>query len=168
MDRFARERQLGQLQAPTRLFVWPFEMMLRLQANMVSAIRESTESWAERRQEAADDAVRSFERLIHCKDIGEAVTIQQEWLEGTIQRVSEDFSAFANQNAAISRDAASSAREAGTRTFYGARAAARQVARAGESSHAEEESDTEGEAEGELEGTAQHRTRGRSRERHRK
>jgi hypothetical protein len=165
VNRFVRERQLGTHQAPARLFVWPFEMMLRLQANMAGAIRESTENWMERRQKAAGDALEALERLIHCNDIGEAVAIQQEWLEGTIQRASDDIDAFANQGAAISREAASSAQEAGTRTFYSAHAAARQAEdQTGESLRAGGGRERKSEAEGKHQ--AHQTTRRRSRERH--
>lgn len=166
MDRYERQRQPGFEQVPGRLFVWPFEIMLRFQAHVVSSIRESTESWMERRQQAADGAIEALERLMQCRDIGEAITIQQEWLEETFQRASEDIDTFAKQGAAISHEAASSTKETGSKAFYGARAAARQLQRAGESLQAEGEREAEDETEGKHQ-TARHGTRRRSREHHR-
>lgn len=162
MARSEAERRLGPARAPARLFVWPFEMMLRLQANMVNAMRESTGSWIGRRQEAADDAVETFERLIYCQDVGEALAIQQEWLEGTMRRVNDDIEGFAKQGAALSHEAASSAQEAGTRSFHNARAAMRQ---AGESVQAGREPEHAG-AEGKN-GTAHRTSRRRGRAHHR-
>ena len=165
MDRNVRERQLNIGQTPARLFVWPFEMMLRLQASMAGTIRESTETWMERRQEAADDAVQAFEQLVHCTDISEAITIQQVWFERAIKRIDDDIGLFAKQSATISRQAASSAEEAGSRSFYGARTMAQQVQEAGQSLRAEGGPETEGEPEGEH-GSGQQITRRRSRGRH--
>ncbi|HXR86262.1 MAG TPA: phasin family protein [Stellaceae bacterium] len=114
-------------QPTARLFAWPLEMMLRFNANVANAIQENTVSWAQRRQQAAEDAVETFERLVHCRDIGEAVSIQQEWVENNIRRLDEDFGALAHQGATLSRRAASTARDAVGKSANVARAGARQA-----------------------------------------
>ena len=133
MKDFARESLLSYDLPPTRMFVWPWEMMLRFNASMANAIQESTVNWAQRRQEAAEEAVETFERLVHCRDLGEAVSIQQEWVENNIRRLDEDFGALAQQGANLSHRAASSAREAVGKSSHAARLGAHQVEETAES-----------------------------------
>jgi hypothetical protein len=127
MKNFARESLLSSDQPSARMFVWPLEMMLRFNASIANAIQESTVSWAQRRQEAADNAVETFERLVHCQDLGEAVSIQQEWVENNIRRLDQDFGALTDQGANLSHRAASTARDAVGKSSHAARAGARQI-----------------------------------------
>jgi hypothetical protein len=125
MRDFAKESLLSFDQPPTRMFMWPWEMMLRFNASMANAIQESTVTWAQRRQEAAEKAVETFERLVHCHDLGEAVSIQQEWVENNIRRLDEDFGAIAQQGATLSHRATTTARDALGKSSDVARAGAR-------------------------------------------
>ena len=127
MRNFAREALLSPDQPPTRMFVWPFEMMLRFNATIANAIQESTVSWAQRRQKAAEDAIETFERLVHCHDLSEAVSIQQEWVENNIRRLDEDFGALAHQGANLSHRAASTARDVVGKSSHAARLGAHQA-----------------------------------------
>jgi len=143
MKNLARESLMSD-QPPARMFVWPLETMLRFNASMANAIQEVTVNWAQHRQEAANDAIESFERLVHCRDLGEMVSIQQEWVENSIRRIDKDFGALAHQGANISHQAASTSREVIGKTADAARASARQaeetaepMAREGESENAE-------------------------------
>ena len=149
MKDFAKESLLSYELPPTRMFVWPWEMMLRFNASMASAIQESTVNWAQRRQEAADEAVETFERLVQCRDLGEAVSIQQEWVENNIRRLDEDFGALADQGANLSHRAASGARDAVGKSSHAARAGARQI---------EESAEATGRAGEEAEQSARHET----------
>ena len=72
MDRFAKETSVFPQLQLARLSVWPLEMMLRSQANLASATQ---------------DAFAAFDRLIHCRNIGEAVAIQQQWFNSSIRRL---------------------------------------------------------------------------------
>jgi len=160
MKEFARESLLSFDQPPARMFAWPLEMMLRFNASMANAIQESTVNWAQRRQEAAEDAVETFERLVHCRDLGEAVSIQQEWVENNIRRLDEDFGALAHQGANLSHRAASSARDAVGKSSHAARAGARQAEETAESM-AREGEEAEQSARHESEGS-HHRGRARN------
>ena len=144
MKDFARGSLLSADQPPARMFVWPLEMMLRFNANVANALQETAMSWAQRRQEAADDAIETFERLVHCRDIGEAVSIQQEWVENNIRRLDEDFGALAHQGANLSRRAAVTAREAVGKSSDAARAGARHGEHAVDSMRREGEEAQEG------------------------
>ena len=160
MKEFARESLLSFDQPPARMFAWPLEMMLRFNASVANAIQESTVNWAQRRQEAAEDAVETFERLVHCRDLGEAVSIQQEWVENNIRRLDEDFGALAHQGANLSHRAASSARDAVGKSSHAARAGARQAEETAESM-AREGEEAEQSARHESEGS-HHRGRARN------
>jgi len=164
MRGFAREPLLSADQPPTRMFVWPFEMMLRFQANVANAIQETTVSWAQRRREAAQDVVETFERLVHCRDIGEAVSIQQEWLENNLRRLDEDFDALAHQGANLSHRAAASAREAVGQSSDAARAGARQAEQVGESVRRQGEEAQKSQQEGARQETEEATRHGRARD----
>jgi len=164
MKDFARESLLSFDQPPARMFAWPLEMMLRFNASVANALQESTVNWAHRRQEAAEDAVETFDRLVHCRDLGEAVSIQQEWVENNIRRLDEDFGAIAHQGANLSRRAASTARDAVGRSSEVARAGARQAEETAESVGREGE---EAEQSGRQETEETHR-RGRGRNNHKR
>lgn len=111
MKRFATESPLSFDQPAARMFMWPFEMMLRFQANIARSVQDSTVGWAQRRQEAADDAMETFDRLIHSRDLGEAVTIQQKWLDNSIRRLDEDFNWFASEGSKLAHKATATARQ---------------------------------------------------------
>jgi hypothetical protein len=124
MKRFGRDASSPFDGGSARMFVWPFEMMLRFNANMANALHESTVAWAERRQEAAEQTADAFERLVQSRDLVEAVTIHQEWLENSIRRLDEDVNAAANQGTKIARGATSTAKEGIQRTSDATRAGA--------------------------------------------
>ena len=75
----------------------PIETILRLNAGVISAFQSATVSWIQRRQEAAKEGIESFGKLVCCRDIGEAMAIQREWVERSLHRLDEDFSAFAKR-----------------------------------------------------------------------
>jgi len=110
MDRNAREPS-GSVE---RLFALPVEIMLQFQTNVASAIQASSVRWLQRRQEAMDDALNTFDRLIRSRDIGEALAIQQQWFNNNIRRLGGAYEALAGQTAAVSREAVSSAQESVT------------------------------------------------------
>lgn len=131
MKRFARETPSSFDLPPAHLFFWPLEMMLRFQANVVNTLHETTAAWAQRRQEAAENAIETFDRLVHSGGIGEVITIQQQWFEGSIRRFDEDLNAIAIQSANMSPanmsyKAAADASEAVSRSVDAVREDARQ------------------------------------------
>lgn len=54
------------------LFTQPIEIFLWLNAGVINVFQSATVSWMQRRQEAARDAIASFEKLVHSRDFGEA------------------------------------------------------------------------------------------------
>jgi hypothetical protein len=131
MKNFARESPFSV--PPPRMFVWPLEMMLRFNASIANAVQESTVTWAQRRQEATKNAAETFERLIRCRDLGEAVSIQQEWIENNIRRLDENFGALADQGAKLAHRGASTARDATGESSNAAQAVMREADETAES-----------------------------------
>jgi hypothetical protein len=89
------------------IFVQPIEIMLRFNAGIINAFQSATLGWVQRRQEAARDAIESFGKLAHCRDIGEAVAIQRAWVQRSMHRLDEDFSPLAIQTPDMLQEAAS-------------------------------------------------------------
>jgi len=158
MKNFARGSPFSDL-TPTRMFVWPLEMMLRFNASIANAVQESTVSWAQRRQEATENAAETFERLVRCRDLGEAVSIQQEWIENNIRRLDENFGALADQGTKLTRRAASTARDA----FGESSNAAREVTREAEETESMVRDSKEAEHSGATPRRAAHRMHHESR-----
>jgi len=79
------------------IFTQPIEIILRFNAGIVNAFQSATVSWMQRRQEAARDTIDSFEKLVCCRDIGEAMTIQREWVKRSMHRLDKDLSPLADQ-----------------------------------------------------------------------
>jgi hypothetical protein len=75
----------------------PIEAAMRFNAGIISAFQSATVSWMQRRQEAAKEGIESFGRLLWCRDIGEVIAIQREWLERSLHRLDEDFHIFSSQ-----------------------------------------------------------------------
>jgi hypothetical protein len=89
------------------IFVQPIEIILRFNAGIVNAFQSATVGWMQRRQEAARDTIESFGKLVHCRDIGEALTIQREWVQRSMHRLDEDLSPLAVQTPDLLHEAAS-------------------------------------------------------------
>lgn len=85
----------------------PIEIILRFNAGIINAFQSATVSWMRRRHEAARDTAESFEKLAHCHDIGEAVTIQREWVRRSLNRLDQDFSPLATQTSDMLHEASS-------------------------------------------------------------
>ena len=139
MKRFARGSPLSFDQPAAYVFMWPIEMMLRFNANVANTFQEAANSWTERRREAAEDAIETFDKLVRSRDLGEAVTVQQEWLENSIRRIDEDFNSFAAETRDFSHRATEGARQAISRSSGVVRDTARAGEDAAESMHREGE-----------------------------
>jgi hypothetical protein len=87
-------------------FTRPIEMILEFNVGIINAFQSATASWMRRRQEAARDTIESFEKLVHCRDIGEAMTVQREWIERSMHRLDEDLNPLASHTDTL-REAAS-------------------------------------------------------------
>ena len=89
MDRFAKETSVYPRQF-ARLSLWPLEMMLQSQANLASATQST---------------LIALSKMTQCRSIGEAVAIQQQWLNGNIRRLGGAFDVSAPQGTGMSHQA---------------------------------------------------------------
>lgn len=79
------------------IFTQPIEMIFRFNAGILSAFQSATLTWMQRRQEAARDTIDSLGKLVHCRNIGEVITIQREWFKRSMHRFDDDLSPLASQ-----------------------------------------------------------------------
>jgi hypothetical protein len=74
-----------------RLAVWPMELWLQWQADLLKAAAPATAEWLTRRREGTAAALETLERLGTCQDIKEVSRIQSEWVEDETKRLETDM-----------------------------------------------------------------------------
>jgi len=94
----------------TRMIGWPVDAWLRCQAGVLKAAEPAATGWIERRREGANAVFSTFEKLAKCSDLQEVVSIQRDWLEGTMRRLDSDLHALADQAVALSQEAMAATR----------------------------------------------------------
>jgi len=96
----------------TQMMARPFEMWLRWHNDMLKAVEPVTLGWLERRREGAGAALEALEKMVRCTDVGEAASIQREWVDGAIKRLTSDIATLTEQTMALSQEAVAVARHA--------------------------------------------------------
>lgn len=96
----------------TRMIGWPVEVWLRAHSGMLKAVEPAATGWIERRREAVNAALDTFEKLSHCNDLQEAASIQRDWFESTMKRFDTDLHAFADHAMALTHECMSATRDA--------------------------------------------------------
>jgi hypothetical protein len=96
----------------TQMCTRPFEAWLRWQADMLKAAEPVAMGWFERQRGATHMALETIEKLSHCGDLNEAVSIQREWFDGAMKRLTADFETLTEQATSLSRDAVAATRNA--------------------------------------------------------
>lgn len=89
----------------TQMMARPFEMWLRWHNDMLKAVEPVTLGWLERRREGAGAALEALEKMVRCIDLGEAASIQREWVDGAIKRLTSDIATLTEQTMALSQEA---------------------------------------------------------------
>jgi len=79
-----------------RLTVWPTELWLQWQADIMKTAASVTTDWLVRRREGAESALRALERLSACHDINEASKVQREWIADEAERLGSDIRALSD------------------------------------------------------------------------
>ena len=87
------------------IFTRPIGIILQFNADVINAFQSATVSWVQRRQEALKDTIAAFEKMGHCQDISEAMTIQREWMKRSMHRLDEDFSSLTSQTSDMLQEA---------------------------------------------------------------
>ena len=94
------------------LWTRPMETWLQWQADMLRDVEVVAAGWFERRREAAQATLETIEKLSHCSDLGKAASIQGEWFDGSVKRLTSDFEAFTEHARTLWQDAAAATRKA--------------------------------------------------------
>jgi hypothetical protein len=103
---------LSRIEGMTQIWTRPLEACLRWQAEMLKATEPMAIGWFERQLEATHMTLDTVERLSRCSDLGEAATIQREWIDGTVKRLTTELAKFTEQATSLSREAVSATRDA--------------------------------------------------------
>jgi hypothetical protein len=77
------------------------------QAELFEQFDHIATEWLGRRREALDATRRSIEQLKTCGEMGDFLRVQQEWVEGSMRRLTEDLTEFAKVAFAVPQVAAS-------------------------------------------------------------
>jgi hypothetical protein len=80
---------------------WPLEHWLQFQADLFRAAQPALLGWVDRRCEGSEAALQAFAGLATCQDLGQAMSIQSEWLSASMKRLESDLQAAAEQALAV-------------------------------------------------------------------
>jgi Phasin protein len=94
------------------LWTRPMETWLQWQADLLKAAELAAAGWFERRRDATQAALETIEKLSHCNDLGRAASIQGDWLDGSVKRLTSDFEALTGHAKTLWQDAAAATRKA--------------------------------------------------------
>jgi len=128
------------MQNPLSL-VWPIDHWLQWQAELLKLAAPSLNGFLSRRGEALSAAMRTAEKLVACRDLDAALSIQSEWAEGALKRLELDIEAAAEHAIALSHCAADATRRAAQTTSEVATSGMERVLRVGEPAIARSEPD---------------------------
>jgi len=84
----------------------PVEIWLHWHNDLLKAVEPATLGWLQRRRDGVDAALAALERLARCADLGEAASIQSDWIDGAIKRLNSDMAALTEQAITLSQEAA--------------------------------------------------------------
>jgi hypothetical protein len=83
------------------------DLLLGNQTILLHHMNEVTKHWLERRRDDIDAARQSLDDIGHCENWGEVLRIQQEWMLGSMRRLSADLAELASGALSLSQRAAS-------------------------------------------------------------
>jgi hypothetical protein len=82
---------------------WPLEHWLQLQAELLKATGPSLNNWLNRRREGTNAVLLACEKLAACRDFGDVLSIQSEWIDGAMKRLDLDVQALAEHALTVSQ-----------------------------------------------------------------
>jgi len=101
----------------------PVLAMLNAQANMFATLNHTAANWVTRRREEAESARDAVEKLANCRDANEFMSAYGDWMQGTMQRLSDDLAMLGEHAQALygsgvagSRQVAEAAEQAAEQT----------------------------------------------------
>lgn len=95
---------------------WPFEHLLQLQAELLKATEPSLNGWLNRRREGTNAVLQACEKLAACRDLGDVLSIQSEWIDGAMKRLDLDVQALAEHALTVSHCTVGATRQAAQAT----------------------------------------------------
>jgi hypothetical protein len=92
--------------------VWPMQLWLQWQADVLKAMAPRTTDWMKRRREGTEAALRALEQLCACHNVAEASKVQNEWFEDEAKRLESDVRALSDSALLFSRETSKNPRAA--------------------------------------------------------
>ena len=86
----AEHQRAGAALFSNALFSQGLEAVLASQASLFVNGEAVLMAWMNRRHEAILDAQRLLARMRECRDVSDAIQVQQEWMSGALKRLTDD------------------------------------------------------------------------------
>ena len=81
-----------------RMTLWPAELWLQWQSDMLKAAAPAAAEWMSRRRDGAEAALQAIQRLCACESANDVARIQNEWMAEEAKRLESDFRSLASAN----------------------------------------------------------------------
>ena len=81
-----------------RMALWPAELWLQWQSDMLKAAAPVAAKWMSRRREGAEAALQAVHRLCACESANDVARVQNEWMAEEAKRLESDFRSLASAN----------------------------------------------------------------------
>lgn len=94
-----------------RFALWPMEMWLQWQADVLKAAAPVTAEWLARRREGTESALGALQRLCACEDAEGAAKVQSDWVSSETKRLESDLRCLSGSALFWSRDAVKPAQQ---------------------------------------------------------
>ncbi|HVY14097.1 MAG TPA: hypothetical protein VHB27_02630 [Rhodopila sp.] len=95
-----------------RMAVWPIQLWLSWEADVLDTAVPATTEWLVRRREGSKATYEALQRLCACKDANDAAKIQADWLQEETTRLEADFRSLSNAVLSWSQAAARTGHQA--------------------------------------------------------
>jgi hypothetical protein len=87
------------------IFARNANLWFRTHAELLANVDALTHAWLTRRRQGIDAMREAIQQMTECQDPEEMLSVQQEWLSGTLRRTSEDIAALNSGIASMTQKA---------------------------------------------------------------
>lgn len=81
-----------------RMALWPAELWLQWQADMLKAAAPMAAEWMNRRRDGTQAALQAIHQLCACDSANDMVRVQKEWMAEEAKRLESDFRSLTSAN----------------------------------------------------------------------